>query len=307
MAHKLILRTVMPFLTAIKHIFMHPYTLKYPYERVPNLPAENYRYDPKAGIAYPGFKGRHVLYLEKCTGCSLCDLTCQNIAEAITMVYAYDISLQLDENTYSEVIRGNPAASEPMDELLTGTQNAEPVFRARNGASHPLMVIYPEMKYTKNEDGTIVIRLNQEPLWEHRSDLVVTKYLSNPMRRLASKGWETAKTIDKAPDAEAYSISKGNYSYRLTIEKRDFKLDQNKKSYFPQVDYGRCVFCGFCVDACPFYALEMSSDIELSSIARQGLVYNPLALSGKGISTPPPSTNPIDAIYGWIRLRLKQV
>lgn len=305
MVFSLISRAVRPFLTATKHIFMHPYTLKYPYERVPNLPVENYRYDPKAGIAYPGFKGRHVLRLDKCTGCSLCDLTCQNIAEAITMVYAYDISLQLDENAYHEIIRGNQRASEPLDEVLKSMQNADSIFSIRNGVSHPLMIVYPDLKYSKNEDGTAVIKFNQEPLWEHRSDLLTMKYLSSSFRKLELKGWKISKTIDKAPDKEVYEISNNDYTYKLTIEKRDFKLDQNKKSYFPQVDYGRCVFCGFCVDACPFYALEMSSDIELSSLARQGLVYNPLALAVKGISTAPPSTNPIDLIYGWTRSRLK--
>ncbi len=305
MVSRLILQLVKPFFTATRHLIMRPYTLKYPYERVPNLPSENYRYDPKAGIAYPGYKGRHILYLNKCTGCSLCDLTCQNIAEAITMVYGYDVSLQLDEKTHGEVLKGNKKVSEPLDEILLSINNAQLVFRARKGVAHPLMAIYPELKSVRNDDGTILMRFNQEPLWEHRSDLLVSKYLSRSLTRLKLKGWRISKIVDKAPDAEVYSIENDSVNLKLIVEKRDFKLDQNKKSYFPQVDYGRCVFCGFCVDACPFYALEMSTDIELSTLTRQGLIYNPVALAAKGVTAPPPSSNPIDAIYGWIRARLK--
>ncbi len=283
---------------------MRPYTIKYPYERIRNLLSENYKYDPKAGIAYPGYKGRHVLYLNKCTGCSLCDLTCQNIAEAITMVYAYDISLQIDEKNYDAALKGEQKIAELINEIIKGLQDVTSIFRIKRSVSHPMGIFYPEINRYVNEDGTILIRLNKEPLWENRSDLLSLKYLSSSFKRLSSIGWKVIKTIDKSPDMEGYSISNDTYSIKLIIEKRDFKLEQNKKSYFPQVDYGRCVFCGFCVDACPFLALEMSQDIELSSISRQGLVYNPIALSAKGLSTPPPSTNPIDAIYGWLKNKI---
>ena len=41
----------------IKHIFKRTFTLKYPYQK-PLLPK--------------GFRGRHILYMEKCTGCGIC-------------------------------------------------------------------------------------------------------------------------------------------------------------------------------------------------------------------------------------------
>jgi NADH-quinone oxidoreductase subunit I len=77
LAFEQVYRIVKPMIVALQHIFSTPVTVKYPYEKIVNTTGENYRYDPKAGVAYPGFKGRHVLYLDKCTGCSLCDIACQ--------------------------------------------------------------------------------------------------------------------------------------------------------------------------------------------------------------------------------------
>ena len=36
-----------------------------------------------------------------------------------------------------------------------------------------------------------------------------------------------------------------------------------------------CVFCGLCVDACPFDALSMSNDYELSAYDKASLKYTP--------------------------------
>ncbi|MBI1829027.1 MAG: 4Fe-4S binding protein [Thaumarchaeota archaeon] len=56
---------------------------------------------------------------------------------------------------------------------------------------------------------------------------------------------------------------------------------QNKKAIMPQIDYGKCVFCGLCVDACPFYALYMTNDYELSSFTKSALIYTPGQLAVK--------------------------
>ena len=53
----------------------------------------------------------------------------------------------------------------------------------------------------------------------------------------------------------------------------------NKKAIMPQIDYGKCVFCGLCVDACPFYALYMTNDYELSSFSKEALIYTPSQLA----------------------------
>ncbi|MDG6907511.1 MAG: 4Fe-4S binding protein [Nitrososphaerota archaeon] len=121
-------------------------TMQYP--GVQTKMADYYTYDPKLGVGKAGYKGRHILWMDKCTGCQLCSITCENISQAIEMVKV-------------------PAVA---------------------------------------------------------------------------------------------------------------KL-QNKKSLFPQVDYAKCVFCGLCVDACPFYALGMTEDFNLVSTSKKSLVYSPERLA----------------------------
>ena len=128
--------------TGLKHLFRPRMTLRYPEQKL-DLEGPGYRYDPRQGVGLPGFKGRHILYFEKCTGSQLCAIACDGVAVAIDM---------------QKVQKGKP---------------------------------------------------------------------------------------------------------------------QNKKDIWPAVDYGRCVFCGLCVDACPFEALDMTNDYELSAYDKMALKYTP--------------------------------
>ena len=42
----------------------------------------------------------------------------------------------------------------------------------------------------------------------------------------------------------------------------------------PQIDYGKCVFCGLWVDACPFYALYMTNDYGYHPFRRRIDLYS---------------------------------
>jgi len=128
--------------TAIRHIFMPRMTLRYPEQKL-DLEGPGYQFDAKKGVGTPGFKGRHILFLDKCTGCDLCAIACDGVAVAIEMQH----------------------------------------------------------------------------------------------------------------------IPKGK--------------KQNKREIWPAVDYGRCVFCGLCVDACPFDALFMTNDYELAAYDKASLKYTP--------------------------------
>jgi NADH-quinone oxidoreductase subunit I len=131
-----------------KHLFIKRFTLRYPEQKL-KFVGDGYQFDPKKGVGIAGLKGRHILFHDKCTGCQLCSIACEGIAEAISMV-------KVDED------------------------------------------------------------------------------------------WK-----------------------------------QNKKAIMPQIDYGKCVFCGLCVDACPFYALYMTNDYELSAFTKNHLIYTPSQLAVK--------------------------
>ncbi|NOJ28776.1 MAG: NADH-quinone oxidoreductase subunit I [Nitrososphaeraceae archaeon] len=131
-----------------KHLLIRRFTLFYPQKKL-KFVGDGYQFDPQKGVGIAGTRGRHILFHEKCTGCQLCAITCEGIAEAIEMV-----------------------------------------------------------KITES--------------------------------------WK-----------------------------------QNKKSIMPQIDYGKCVFCGLCVDACPFYALYMTNDYELAAFTKTHLIYTPAQLAVK--------------------------
>ena len=46
------------------------------------------------------------------------------------------------------------------------------------------------------------------------------------------------------------------------------------------IDFGLCMYCGICVDVCPFDALEWRPDVDYTTTNRGGLVHDMERLSG---------------------------
>ena len=51
-----------------------------------------------------------------------------------------------------------------------------------------------------------------------------------------------------------------------------------------RINFSRCIFCGYCEDACPTYAIQLTPDVEMCEYDRQNMVYEKedLLISGPG-------------------------
>ena len=50
--------------------------------------------------------------------------------------------------------------------------------------------------------------------------------------------------------------------------------DGEKYAQHYEINTGRCIFCGYCVEACPVGALQMTGEYELADYSRESLIYN---------------------------------
>ena len=62
--------------------------------------------------------------------------------------------------------------------------------------------------------------------------------------------------------------------------------DKNGRRYpeFFRINFSRCIFSGFCEEACPTYAIQLTPDFEMGEYKRQNLVYEKedLLIGGPG-------------------------
>lgn len=68
-------------------------------------------------------------------------------------------------------------------------------------------------------------------------------------------------------------------------ESPDVNVEKRAKSF--DIDLGLCVFCGYCVEACPVDAIHMDANkVELSTYSRQDLIWNIQELLGDKPKVP---------------------
>lgn len=114
------------------------------------------------------------------------------------------------------------------------------------------------------------------------SGLPETYYSYNPKMGLATAGWKGRHYLEmnKCTGCQLCSIMCDEISNSIImVELTEEKQQQNKKSIFPSIDYGRCVFCGLCVDSCPFGCLHMTPQSSLADYDRKKLWYSPKELN----------------------------
>ena len=112
---------------------------------------------------------------------------------------------------------------------------------------------------------------------DQKLDLQGPGYHFDPKNGVGLPGFKGRHMLreDKCTGCQLCAIACDGVAVAIEMQTMVRNRPQNKKNIWPAVDYGRCVFCGLCVDACPFDALSMSNDYELSAYDKASLKYTP--------------------------------
>ena len=67
---------------------------------------------------------------------------------------------------------------------------------------------------------------------------------------------------------------------RITAENApDVQVEKRAKTF--DIDLGMCIYCGYCVEACPVDAIHMdANDVEISAFNRKDMIWNMAELLG---------------------------
>ena len=186
--------------TGVRHFFHPRMTLKYPEQKL-DLEGPGYRYDAKQGVGLAGFKGRHILKFEKCTGCQLCAIACDGVAVAIEMQKvekgkpqnkkqiwpAVDYGRCLPPSTPITTLDGIKPLSEVRvgDRVLTHTGKFRKVTRlfARKytGKLYTFKTLGNYEPLTTTEDHPILVYGEKGVSWALANEISHRTYLTRPI------------------------------------------------------------------------------------------------------------------------------
>lgn len=76
---------------------------------------------------------------------------------------------------------------------------------------------------------------------------------------------------DRCIECEVCALTCDGISQAITM----VHTPDSKRRGFPQIDFGKCIYCGFCVDYCPVKCLDMKPIYDYSDYDRKNLEYNP--------------------------------
>jgi len=186
--------------TGVRHIFHPRMTLKYPEQKL-DLEGPGYKYDPRTGTGLPGFKGRHILYFDKCTGCQLCAIACDGVAVAIEMQHvpkgkaqnkkeiwpAVDYGRCVPPSTQIITSDGTKPISEVHvgDRVLTHTGKFRKVTRLfkRNytGKLYTFRTLGNPEQLTTTEDHPILVYGQGRLSWVYANEVNLRTYMTRPV------------------------------------------------------------------------------------------------------------------------------
>jgi formate hydrogenlyase subunit 6/NADH:ubiquinone oxidoreductase subunit I len=186
--------------SGLRHLFRPRMTLRYPEQKL-DLEGPGYQYDAKKGVGLPGFKGRHILYFEKCTGCQLCAIACDGVAVAIDMQKVQKGKIQNKKDIWPAVdygrcvppftpiitIDGVKPISEVRvgDRVLTHTGKFRKVTRlfGRNftGKLYTFKTLGSFEPLTTTEDHPILVYGEKGVSWVFANEIKNRTYLTRPI------------------------------------------------------------------------------------------------------------------------------
>ncbi|HEV2139236.1 MAG TPA: LAGLIDADG family homing endonuclease [Nitrososphaerales archaeon] len=217
--------------SGLRHLFRPRMTLRYPEQKL-DLEGPGYQYDAKKGVGLPGFKGRHILYFEKCTGCQLCAIACDGVAVAIDMQKVQKGKAQNKKDIWPAVDYGRCVPpSTPIitidgvkpisqiqvgDRVLTHTGKFRKVTKlfSRNytGRLYTFWTSGNPQPLTTTEDHPILVFNKGEVSWSFANDIKCGMFLTRPsILELLPNG------IQLSPELNGASIGQGSHAGRMGL------------------------------------------------------------------------------------------